>query len=179
MTFDEDEDAKVIQGALQGDETAWQSIYEKYHRKVYIVAKGILLDAQDAEDAVQETFLQIYQNLPRFRRESKFSTWVFRIAVNTAIQISRRRKGKEVPLEEALQVPYPKEVWNPTADQIHSALARLRPPDRAILVLIYWEGLSLSEAGEILSCNANAAKTRLHRARERLREILEEMGGLE
>lgn len=180
MALNKDEDTKLVRDALNGDETAWQRIYEKYSRKVYTVAKGILLDTQDAEDAVQETFLQIYQNLPRFRKESRFSTWAFRIAVNTAIQISRRRKGreKEVPLEEASLVPDPQEVWRDDVEQIHSALTRLRPPDRAILALIYWEGLSLTEAGEVLSCNANAAKTRLHRARERLREILEEMGGL-
>lgn len=180
MLFEGDEDIKLVKATLNGDETAWERIYGKYHSKVYIVARGILLDAEDAEDAVQEAFLQVWQNLPRFRRESRFSTWVFRIAVNAAIQISRKRRAreKEVPLDEALEVPDSADVWNPDTEQIHSALARLKPVDRAILVLVYWENLSLAEAGEILSCKANAAKTRLHRARERLRQILEEMGGI-
>jgi RNA polymerase sigma-70 factor (ECF subfamily) len=179
MVFEADEDTRLLRGTLNGDETAWRRIEEKYYGKVYIVAKGILGNTQDAEDAVQETFLQIYQNLPRFRQESQFSTWVFRIAVNTAIQISRRRKGreKEVSLEEAVGIPDPKPIWHDEGDLIRNALSRLKAQDRAILVLVYWEGFSLTEAAAVLSCTPNAAKTRLHRARERLRKILEEMGG--
>lgn len=172
-SFAFDEDAVLVERFLAGDESAFDAIYDKYREKVYVVAKGILLDPDDAADAVQEAFTLIFRNLSRFHRKSKLSTWIFRIAVNSAIQRSRRLKhrARQAPLDEARERAYQAEEGGRTESAlVERAMARLRTEDRAILTLFYWETLSLAEIGETLSCGANAAKTRLYRARERFKE---------
>ncbi|MCH8275440.1 MAG: sigma-70 family RNA polymerase sigma factor [Armatimonadetes bacterium] len=171
-----DEDACLVRRFLAGDAGAFDRIYARYRDKVYVIAKGILLDPDDAADAVQEAFALIFRNLPRFHQRSRLGTWIFRIAVNTSIQVSRKlkHKGRDVGIEAAMDraVPEPDEATE--ADmKIHQALAQLKPADRAVLALFYWEDLSLDEIGEALSCGGNAAKTRLYRARERFRELFE------
>lgn len=173
-----DEDAVLVERFLAGDTSAFDSIYDKYREKVYVVAKGILLDPDDAADAVQEAFTLIFRNLPRFNRQSKLSTWIFRIAVNSAIQRSRRLKhrARQAPLDDAKEKVYEaEEPGRADTALVERALARLRTDDRVILTLFYWEEMSLSEIGETLSCGANAAKTRLYRARERFREQFERL----
>jgi RNA polymerase sigma-70 factor (ECF subfamily) len=181
-SFAFDEDAVLVERFLAGDQSAFDSIYSRYHEKVYVISKGILLDPDDAADAVQEAFTLIFRHLPRFNRRSKLSTWIFRIAVNSAIQRSRRLKhrSKLTSLDEASE--YAAEVAEPDmpgVDLVSTAMARLRIEDRAILTLFYWEDLSLNEIAAALSCGANAAKTRLYRARERFREHFEALGGRE
>ncbi len=181
-SFAFDEDAVLVERFLAGDQSAFDSLYSRYHEKVYVIAKGVLLDPDDAADAVQETFTLIFRNLPRFHRRSKLSTWIFRIAVNSAIQRGRRLKhrAKLTTLDEARdQVEESQESDVAGVDLVATAMSRLRTEDRAILTLFYWEDLSLNEIAEALSCGANAAKTRLYRARERFREHFEALGGRE
>lgn len=169
-----DEDVLLIERCLTGDEDAFERLYAKYHDKVYALAKGVLFDAEEAADAVQEIFTLVYRHLRRFDRRARFSTWLFRIAVNRSIQQARRLKvrPKQTVLEEALtaEAAEPTPTENP---RVEAALAKLHPSDRAALVLFYWEDLSLQEIAESLGCSVNAAKTRLYRARERFREIYE------
>ena len=80
------EDEALAKRFLDGDEAAFDALYRKYHPRVFTVARGILLDREDANDAVQEAFTKIYENLPKFRGGSRLGTWIFRIAVNSAIQ---------------------------------------------------------------------------------------------
>jgi RNA polymerase sigma-70 factor (ECF subfamily) len=174
-----DEDARLIRRFRDGDAAAFDALYEKYYGRVYSLARGILNDADDALDAVQETFGHVWRNLGRFEAKSRFSTWLYRISVNTAIQFARRNKRHitaTVGLEEAESIPggVVPDVSD-TREQVYQALIRLREEDRAVLVLYYWENQSLEEMAEILGCTANAAKTRLFRARERFREIWVQM----
>lgn len=170
-----DEDLVLVERFLSGDENAFEMIYSRYHDKVHAIARGILLDSDEASDAVQEIFTLVLRHLRRFDRRSRFSTWLFRVAVNRSIQEARkaRHKHKHVELVEAMEtsVPDPPE---PDDAKIHVAMEKLSPSDRAILVLFYWEELSLQEIADSLGCNVNAAKTRLYRARERFRVIYEE-----
>lgn len=177
--FGFDEDSVLVERFLAGDHSAFDVLYERYREKVYVLAKGILLDPDDASDAVQEAFTLIFRNLPRFHRRSKLSTWIFRIAVNASIQRGRRLKHRlrQAPLEEAADRPYESEQSVADTDLIAKAMSRLRPEDRAILSLFYWEDMTLNEIAETLDCGANAAKTRLYRARERFREQFERLGG--
>ncbi len=171
-----DEDLRLVERATTGDEEAFQHLYEKYHDKVFAIARGILLDQEEAADAVQEIFTLVYRHLGRFDRRAKFSTWLFRIAVNRSIQQARRGKARrhQVPLTEAYDKA--EEAPEIEADDpvIAAAMARLHPSDRALLTLFYWDELSLQEIAESLGCSANAAKTRLFRARERFRVFYEE-----
>lgn len=169
-----DEDAIYVERFVTGDRLAFEHLYAKYHDKVYAIAKGILLNGEEAADTVQEVFTLVFRHIRRFDRRSRFSTWLFRIAINRSIQESRksRNKYRYVELNEALT----REVANEESHvdpQIHRALAQLQPVDRAILTLFYWEELSLDQIGASMGCNSNAAKTRLYRARERFRALYE------
>jgi RNA polymerase sigma-70 factor (ECF subfamily) len=170
-----DEDAVLVARFLGGDRSSFDALYRRYHDRVYTVSKGILQDSDDAHDAVHETFTLIYRNLHRFRGRSKVGTWIFRIAVNTAIQVSRRVRARrrDVPIEEAASLPASEPVTQRDTSRVENAMGKLSSQDRAILTMFYWEDLPLTQIGEALGCSANAAKTRLHRARERFRTLYE------
>lgn len=168
-----DEDLLLVERYLAGDAESFQRLYERYYDKAFAIARGVLLDAEEAADAVQEIFTLVYRNLHRFDRRSRFSTWLFRIAVNRSIQQARstRRRSNQVPLQDALERAA--ELPHAADPRVAEAMARLVPSDRALLTLFYWEELSLHEIAESLGCSSNAAKTRLFRARERFREHFE------
>jgi RNA polymerase sigma-70 factor (ECF subfamily) len=170
-----DEDAILVDRYLQGDGTAFELLYRKYYDKVFAISRGVLIDADEAADAVQEIFTLVYRHLSRFDRRAKVSTWLFRIAVNRSIQEARKHRfrNRTVELTEALgkEAPAEAEEMDP---RIQGALAKLSPQDRALLTLFYWEDLSLNEIADSIGCNENAAKTRLYRARERFRLNYEE-----
>ncbi|MBX3110853.1 MAG: RNA polymerase sigma factor [Fimbriimonadaceae bacterium] len=170
-----DEDLRLVERATAGDMDAFQTLYERYHDKVFAIARGILLDHEEAADAVQEIFTLVYRHLARFDRRSKFSTWLFRIAVNRSIQQARRGRSRrhQVPLTEAYDKAEDAPEIEAEDPAIAAAMARLHPSDRALLTLFYWDELSLHEIADSLGCSANAAKTRLFRARERFRTFYE------
>lgn len=172
-----DEDLVLVDRVMKGDQEAFQTLYARYHDKVYAIAKGILLDSDEAADAVQEIFTLIYRKADRFDRRARFSTWLFRIAVNRSIQQARRVKFKQrqVSLDAAAEQAAPEEMGHQEDPVVSEAMSRLHPQDRAILSLFYWDELSLQEISEALSCSPNAAKTRLFRARERFRQCYEEV----
>jgi RNA polymerase sigma-70 factor (ECF subfamily) len=169
-----DEDVLLIERYLDGDEVAFERLYSKYYDKVYALARGVLFDSEEAADVVQEIFTLVYRHLHRFDRRARFSTWLFRIAVNRSIQQGRRLKvrPKQTELNEALtqESESPAHFADP---KIELCMTKLHPSDRAALVLFYWEELSLQEIAESLGCSVNAAKTRLYRARERFRAVYE------
>jgi RNA polymerase sigma-70 factor (ECF subfamily) len=170
-----DEDVVLIERYLAGDEAAFERLYAKYYDKVYALARGVLFDAEEAADTVQEIFTLVYRHLNRFDRRARFSTWLFRVAVNRSIQQARRLKvrPRQAELTEGLAESVD-ESPSYVDPKIDAAMSRLHPSDRAALVLFYWEELSLNEIAESLGCSVNAAKTRLYRARERFRAVYEQ-----
>ncbi|MFZ4509144.1 MAG: RNA polymerase sigma factor [Fimbriimonas sp.] len=170
-----DEDISLVERFLAGDAAAFETLYARYYDKVFAIARGILMDSDEAADAVQEIFTLVYRHLPRFDKRSRFSTWLFRVAVNRSIQEARKHrfKVKNVELSEALSTPA-EDPESPPDPRIQAAMAQLAPADRALLVLFYWDELSLQEIADSIGCNVNAAKTRLYRARERFRVLYEE-----
>lgn len=170
-----DEDLVLVERYLAGDTSAFEVLYARYYDKVFAIARGILLDADEAADAVQEVFTLVYRHLPRFDRRSRFSTWLFRVAVNRSIQESRRNrhKSKHVELTEAAATEAPDDP-EPPDPKVQAVMGRLSANDRALLVLFYWEELSLQDIADSIGCNVNAAKTRLYRARERFKVLYEE-----
>ena len=172
-----DEDIVLVDRAVAGDETAFQTLYHRYHDKVFAIARGVLLDAEEAADAVQEIFTLVYRNLAKFDKRSRFSTWLFRVAVNRSIQQARkgRKFRKDVPLENAEEAYVEPEIQEPTDPEVEAAMAMLHPADRALLTLFYWEELTLQDIGNSIGCSPNAAKTRLFRARERFRTHYEKL----
>lgn len=173
-----DEDIVLVERFLGGDADAFEGLYVKYYDKVFAIARGVVLDADEAADAVQEIFTLVYRHLGRFDRRSRFSTWLFRVAVNRSIQQARRNRyrSRTVELTEALGTTAPEEP--DTHDpRIQAAMSKLVPADRALLVLFYWEELNLQDIADSIGCNVNAAKTRLYRARERFRVLYEQEVG--
>lgn len=170
-----DEDGVLVDRYLSGEEIAFEQIYRKYYDKVFAIARGVLIDHDEAADAVQEIFTLVYRHIKRFDRRSKFSTWLFRIAVNRSIQEARKRRfrNRSVELTEAMgkEAPNETEEMDP---RIQMALEKLAPQDRALITLFYWEDLTLNEIADSIGTNVNAAKTRLYRARERFRVHYEE-----
>ena len=169
-----DEDLVLVERYLGGDTRAFEDLYAKYYEKVFAIARGILMDSDEAADAVQEVFTLVYRHLGRFDRRSRFSTWLFRVAVNRSIQESRRTRyrSRTVALTEASGKVAAEEL-DTTDPRIQTAMAKLAAADRALLVLFYWEEMSLQDIADSIGCGVNAAKTRLYRARERFRSIYE------
>ncbi len=169
-----DEDTILVERYLAGEKDAFEAIYGKYHDKVSSIARGILLDPEEAADAVQEIFTLVYRNLYRFDRRSRFGTWLFRIAVNRSIQETRKNKNHKKSVELSEDILGVQGIQENLPDPaIHKTLSQMHPSDRAILILFYWEELSLHEIADSIGCGSNAAKTRLYRARERFRELYE------
>lgn len=166
----------LVERFLAGDRSAFEHLYSKYYEKVFAISRGVLMDADEAADAVQEVFTLVYRHLARFDRRSRFSTWLFRVAVNRSIQEARKNKHKHrnVELTETLAAEADEESDN-FDPKVDAAMAKIAPADRALLVLFYWEELNLQEIADSIGCNVNAAKTRLYRARERFRMQYEAM----
>ena len=172
-----DEDVVLVDRALTGDNAAFQRLFERYHDKVFAISRGVLLDAEEAADAVQEIFTLVYRKLNKFDKRSRFSTWLFRIAVNRSIQQARKNKNQKnnVPLDLAAEASTEEDFGTAGDPEIEMAMSLLHPADRALLTLFYWDELTLQEIGESIGCSPNAAKTRLFRSRERFRAEYEKV----
>jgi len=183
-------DQVLVQKAQAGDFRAFQDLVNRYEGKVYRLAMRMLRNQQDAEDALQETFLQVYRGLKNFEGRSSFSTWLFRLATNVCLMKIRHR-GTEpsqlLPLEEYL--PQHEEGQHPliqdwpdlpdeillnkeSREKMMEALEKLPPEYRAVFVLRDLEGLSNAQTAEAMGISVPAVKSRLHRARLALRGLL-------
>src|SRR5262249_19179776 len=185
LTFDE---AGLVAQARAGDSTAFNELTERYHRNIFRLAQNITQNREDAEDVLQETFLKAYEHLPDFAGNSKFYTWLVRIAVNEALMKLRKRKwDKTVWLDEPVNagedsVAREIAVWedNPEqryskeelADILDKAVNSLAPPYRTVFVLRDVEGLSTEDTAQALDLTVPAVKSRLLRARLQLRDKL-------
>lgn len=163
-------DETLLTEARAGDLDAFAELVRRYERRVRSVLARLLDDERDIEEAAQDVFVQAWRGLSRYRGEAALSTWLYRIAVNQALM---RRRRKELPLtgldEAAATAPEPEvdEGW---------LLARVRalPDDlRVPLVLRDIEGLSNQEVADVLDLSVAATKSRIHRARMRIRTELE------
>jgi len=182
-----DEDALVTQ-ARDGDARAFSELVRRYEGKIFRLAQHITQNREDAEDVLQETFLKAYEHLDQFQGNSKFYTWIVRIAVNQALMKLRKRKSdKSVSLDEQVDTgedTIVREIaaWDPNPEQrysseelnsiLDSAVQSLAPPYRAVFVLRDIEDLSTEETAEALDLSVPAVKSRLLRARLQLREKL-------
>src|ERR1700676_2534401 len=183
--FDE---TPLVARARTGDAEAFSELVKQYERKIYRLAKHITQNDEDAEDVLQETFLKAYEHLDGFQGNSKFYTWIVRIAVNEALMKLRKRKGdRTVPLDEPVDtgeemVQREIAVWEDNPEQCYSrdeaagildqAVQSLKPDFRTVFILRDIEELSTEETAETLGISIPAVKSRLLRARIKLREKL-------
>ncbi len=185
----EDSEMALVHAAKEGDVGAFEQLLRRSQGMVFRVAQHITGSREDAEEVVQEAFLKAFQNLERFEERSRFSTWVTRITVNTALMRIRSRRGHEaVPLhEEDPDDPsaLAEEVadWRPDPEQLYSrnelrailarALAGLPQHYSTVFLLRDVEGFSTAETAEALGLSVTAVKARLLRARLQLRQRLD------
>ena len=183
--FDE---SVLVTRARAGDAQAFTELVNHYERKIYRLAKHITQNDEDAEDVLQDAFLKAYEHLPNFQGNSKFYTWLVRIAVNEALmKLRKRRSDRTVPLDEPVDtgeemVKREVAVWedNPEERYSHEEMQRildeavqtLKPDFRTVFTLRDIEELSTEETAEALGISVPAVKSRLLRARLALREKL-------
>src|SRR5437016_10688967 len=178
----------LVQAAKRGDVAAFEELVRRYDRNVFRIAQHITQNREDAEDVVQDAFLKAYQNLEQFQGNSKFYTWLVRIAVNEALmRLRKRRNDRTVSLDEDVETEdgsIPREVadWSPNPEQLYGTselgdilkktIQGLSPGFRTVFVLRDVEGMSTEETAEMLGLSVPAVKSRLLRARLQLRERL-------
>jgi len=178
---DRESDWAFVRRHCAGDSDAFRQLYERYQDKVYASCYRILGEQTAAEDLAQEIFVKIYDELRRFKFQSKFSTWLYRIAVNHAInranEASRHGRihekiARELPRETSGHSPMADRFMD---DRVQKALMELSEKLRAIVALRYLEGLSYDEIAEVLEISIGTVKSRLFLAHETLRPLLKDV----
>lgn len=183
------EDAELLNRIKAGDKTACAQCVEQHAPQVYRLALRLLHNEADAEDVMQETFLNAFQAIDNFEGRSTIATWLFRIAYNAAMSRLRRPAARESSVEDTLDTAdegavlptqffdwccLPEQEFATSEVQWHleHAMRQLSPPLRTVFILRELEGLSVQETAETLDVSQDVVKTRLHRARLSLREQL-------
>jgi RNA polymerase sigma-70 factor, ECF subfamily len=180
-------DLELVERVRSGDRDAFRQLVERYQRKVAALAVGMLRSREDALDIVQDTFTKAYQSLDKFKGDSSFYTWVYRIAVNLCID-HQRREGRYVQVADAddagdeLVPPSPDELAHDEpferarsrqiGSRVSAAINELTPEHRAVILLREVDGLSYEEISQVLDCPKGTVMSRLHYARRQLQARL-------
>jgi RNA polymerase sigma-70 factor, ECF subfamily len=174
-----------INQARQGDDEAFTNLVETYQKPVYNLCYRMLGESEAAEDAAQETFLKVYQNLARYDSDRSFATWLLSIAAHHCIDRLRRRRFSSVSIDEnedgqtelpdrSAPDPESETAKRQEREQMQKCLQSLDPTDRAAVVMRYWQDSSEVEIAQALNLTVPAVKSRLHRARRALADLWEE-----
>jgi RNA polymerase sigma-70 factor, ECF subfamily len=181
-------EARLVAQALAGSQSAFEQIVRRYQRPVITLIARMVGDFSTAEDLAQETFVKAFRNLAAFDTTRRLSSWLFRIAHNTALDALRRSRPPVVPIEQAPTESHrlAAEPSAPaSADPVERAalgkaiaagLAQLRPEQRSAMTLRYEESLSFEEIGRILGIPEATARSHVHRARKELSRLLAAAG---
>lgn len=180
----EGSDHELVRRARDGEDEAFRELLERHARNVFKTAFRVTRNEQSAEDVVQETFLRVHRQLHRFDRRARFGTWLYRIAMNCAIDLMRKEKRRDAraPMQDeslldglASSAPGPERVTrsHEIGTAVEHVLETLSPAERTAFVLRHHEGRSIAEIGEILGVRTNACKSTIFRAVQKLRAALE------
>jgi RNA polymerase sigma-70 factor (ECF subfamily) len=180
-------EAEAIRLAQQGDARAFEHIYRLHSRRVYALCLRMVGNPAEAEDLTQDAFLQLFRKIGTFRGESAFSTWLHRLSVNVVLMKLRKKTLPETSLEESTdpedEVNGPRrEIGGPdlmltgSIDRVHleRAIEQLPPGYRQVFVLHDVQGFEHNEIAGLMDCSIGNSKSQLHKARMRLRELLQE-----
>lgn len=176
--------ADLVAACRLGDRQAFQALFNLYRDKVYSIALHYTADAATAADIAHDVFVKLYGAIASFRGESRFDTWLTRLAINRCLD-EKRRSGRLVCFDESVPAgtraggegPHEAAARLLRNHQIRAAVALLDPELRAAVVLRYTEGLSYGEMAEVLECPAGTVASRLHRAHRELAARLEHLKG--
>jgi RNA polymerase sigma-70 factor (ECF subfamily) len=180
-------EAEAIRRAQQGDAEAFERLYRLHNRRVYALCLRMVGNTAEAEDLTQEAFLQLFRKIGTFRGESAFSTWLHRLAVNVVLMRLRKKTLAATSLEEVTEPD--EDVGGPRKDiggpdlrlsgsvdrvNLERAVEQLPPGYRSVFVLHDVQGYEHNEIATIMNCSIGNSKSQLHKARMRLRELLQE-----
>ncbi|HTC46733.1 MAG TPA: RNA polymerase sigma factor [Candidatus Aquilonibacter sp.] len=176
-------DSELISRAKEGDQQACATIFDLHKRRVYSTCLLMTKNVCDAEDLMQDAFIQIFRGLNSFRGDSAFSTWIYRVVVNTVLMTRRKRRLREVSFDEPAcldYAPVPREFGSDdneligTVDRVALAQAAEELPEgcRKIFLMHEVEGYDHHEIAEQLRCSIGNSKSQLHKARLKLRKLL-------
>ncbi len=162
-----------------GDQQAFTHIVEAYQKPVYNLCYRMLNNAEDAEDAAQETFLRAYRSINQFDHSRQFSTWLLSIAAHYCIDQIRKNRMTIISLEDQPNQEIPDKLPGPEStlskreeqDRMRLLLEKLNPTDRAAVIMYYWYNYSYNEIAQSLSLSESAVKSRLHRARKEMARL--------
>lgn len=181
------DDAELVRRALSHDPAAFRTIMQRHNQRLYRIARSVLRDASEAEDAVQEAYLAAFKYLASFRGESSLSSWLSRIAMNEALGRLRRKSAtantaplEQIPEAEIIQFPSSTSYDDPERTMaqrqilqlVEQAADALPEVYRVVFVMRVIEGMSVEETAELLRLKRETVKTRLHRARRLVQEQL-------
>jgi RNA polymerase sigma-70 factor (ECF subfamily) len=188
------DDLTLVTRVRQGDQRAFRLLVERYQRKVFSVALGMLKDKEEAMDVSQEAFVKVYKYLDHFKGDSSFYTWLYRITVNICIDVLRKRnalKGEQVEFDETVKMdaaeanigslgsqmgtnPQKAALRRELAEKINEALQEVPEKHRAILLLREVEGMSYEDLARTLEIPKGTVMSRLFHARLKVQKILSE-----
>lgn len=198
-TADGPDDTELVARAKRGDHDAFRELFQRYHRRVYSLAYGMVQNQDDALDVVQEGFIKAHRYLDRFEGASSFYTWLYRIVMNLSIDhIRKHRRARLVDFDDALahgqdddavgedallprilgQNPGKALVRKQMREHIGQALSELSETHRAVLVMRELDGMSYEEMADMMQCAKGTIMSRLFHARKNMQKrLLELMGG--
>ncbi len=185
-------DEKLVAGALNGSTRAWRQLVQRYERRVYNLGYRLTGNGEDAMDLMQEVFLGVYRNLHRFRGDSSFRTWLFRIAHNKAVDLNRRRKLLSLTggLDESGEFAGGELSARPESEPDHGLaerernrlalelLGRIPLEQRLVVELKIYQSLTFEEIAQMQEISVNTAKTRFYAALKKMRLIPEKENAL-
>ena len=173
---DLDEEQGWIRKSQHGDHEAFESLIKRHQRMIHALTYRMTGSLADAEDLAQEVFIRAFRQLDSYRAEARFSTWLYRIAVNLCLNWKESRQRQQVLHTEWAEA---RETGSPTDDGrarlIQEALMKLKPKQRAALVLTVYEGLNHAEAGRALGCAETTVSWRVFAARNKLKRVLKDL----
>ena len=186
---DTSEDEALVERAKAGDNLAFQALFQKYNRRVYAVALGVVKRPEDAMDVVQDAFIKVHKHLGTFQGASSFYTWLYRIVMNLGIDHVRKKRkivewGDDVPIEHAAgdrtlvpkvpdANPSQSVVRRELSEKIRQALDTLPEYHRAVILLREVEGMSYEEIAEVLNVPKGTIMSRLFHARRKMQDQLQ------
>lgn len=189
--FSSDED--LVRGTLRGEENAFSQLYDRYWRPIYSTAYRIIQNSEEAQDATQEIFVKLYRSLESWdSRQSRFSTWIYRLAANHAIDYWRkRRRRSESQLDDegaesffpessdagAIRSPYKRMAALEQVEEIRRCVDRLPDLQKKVFILRYFQEMKLEEIAEMEECSLGTVKTSLFRATHSVRRSLRKFRG--
>jgi RNA polymerase sigma-70 factor, ECF subfamily len=186
-TVAREDEPLLVAAAKSGDSAAFEELVNRYERKIFRLTMNITRNHEDAEDAMQDAFMKAYSHLADFQEDSRFYTWLVRIAANEALMRLRKRRPNQVSLDEPLEgdeelIPRQVEDWGPSPEQryaqtelndiLNQVIDELEPDYRTVFVLRDVEELDTEETAAVMGISVAAVKSRLLRARLKLRQKL-------